>query len=688
MSSAYKNVNYPYITLTLFDKNNTSLTCSGNPARPDYFQSLKHTRYIDQANTATVSLSYAPKFGEDPCKLERAIVGCFGRCTFEYGMEGHRSRVYRGVIYDYDVSLNNGSLSYTLHIFSQAVTYNETYVQASVKQTYKGRYLRTLSSVVGPKVQIRRPHDSITEVTNTPFRTLEWMSHIVEYYLQGSYEFDIEGSSQGFKVPNTYIDIAGKSALEGLREVASMLVDDEEPYKHFYKIEVDDSGKWDDSSLPKIRLVRTNDITHVEKRLSFEWGSKDTNVLEFSPSYQGIFLLASHKGSVGGQDTENLVTHNYNYNYTCTKDGAITGLKIDRPEYNQVFNGEERWLPSDTNSVISATLKDVNWFEEHKGYPFNATLTVLGVDDVEKPLRLGFSVIEVLPYVNGSLYETFKGLYTVIGIEDSIDSKGFTTKYTLYKSIGVDAELEGKDGRIHYYVEDEKGNKYEIEDYILSAEGYKDKGVAPDIPASSGSSGSTGDGAGSYRDQVWNHLFSKLLTLDKTSNRTKAAKVTAAIMGNMAHESINFNPTTVEIGKSNLSDEEYTAYCNLFKGRSAFIDNEVGYGLCQWTTSSRKSALWNYAHSTDNGSIGDLATQVNFLVKELQGDYNKVYIEMTTTDDLKKMTTIFLDKFEHPEDWESKIDERSASAQAIYRYYFLNTPKYVYGGPQLANEYM
>lgn len=685
MSSAYKNVNYPYITLTLCDENNTSLTCSGNPARPDYFQSLKHTRYIDKANTATVSLSYAPKFGEDPCKLEKAIARCYGRCTFEYGMEGHRSRIYRGVIYDYDVSLNNGSLSYTLHIFSQAVTYNETYVQASVKQTLdsKGIFSRTLSSVVGPKVQIRRPHDSITEVANTPSMILDWMSYIVQYYLQGDYEFDIKGSSQGFKVPNTYIDIAGKSALEGLREVASMLVDDEEPYKHFYKIEVDDSGKWDDGSLPKIRLVRTNNITHVEKRLSFEWGSKDTDVLEFSPSYQGIFLLASHKGSVD-QDTKNLVTNNYNYNYTYTKDGAITGLKIDRPEYNQVFNGEKRWLPSDTNSVISATLKDVNWFEEHKGYPFNATLTVLGVDDVEKPLRLGFSVIEVLPYVNGRLYETFKGLYTVIGIEDYIDSKGFTTKYTLYKSIGVDAELEGKDGRIHYYVEDEKGNKYEIEDYILSAEGYKDKGVAPAIPASSGSSGSTGDSAGSYRDQVWSHLFSKLLKLDRTSNQTKAAKVTAAIMGNMAHESINFNPMTVEIGKSNLSDEEYTKYCNSPEGRSEFIDNKVGYGLCQWTISPRKSALWDIAHLTDNGSIGDLATQVNFLVIELQGDYNDVYIEMTNTDDLKKMTTIFLDKFEHPEDWESKIDERYASAQVIYKSYFLHTPM---SGPQLAKEY-
>ena len=680
MSSAYKNVNYPYITLTLYD--GTSLTCSGNPARPDYFQSLKHTRYIDKANTATVSLSYAPKFGEDPCKLEKAIVNCFGCCTFQYGMEGHRSKVYRGVIYDYDVSLNNGSLSYTLQIFSQAVTYNETYVQASVKQKVdnKGIFSRTLSSVVGPKVQIRRPHDSITEVKNTPSIILDWMSYIVQYYLQGSYEFDIKGSSKGFKVPNTYIDIAGKSALEGLREVASMLVDDEEPYKHFYKIEVDDSGSWDDG-LPKIRLVRTNDITHVEKRLSFEWGSKDTDVLEFSPSYKGIFLLASHKGSVDGQGTKNLFTNNYTY----TEDGALTGIKIDRPEYNQVFNGEERWLPSDTNSVISATLKDVNWFEEHKGYPFNATLTVLGVDDVEKPLRLGSSVIEVLPYVNGSLYETFKGLYTVIGIEDYIDSKGFTTKYTLYKSIGVDAELEGKDGRIHYYVEDEKGNKYEIEDYILSAEGYKDRGVAPTIPASSGS---TGDGAGSYRDQVWNHLFSKLLKLDRTSNQTKAAKVTAAIMGNMAHESINFNPMTVELGKSSLSDEEYTKYCNSPEGRSEFIDNKVGYGLCQWTISPRKSALWSIAHLTDNGSIGDLATQVNFLVIELQGDYNDVYIEMTNTDNLKDMTTIFLDKFEHPEDWESKIDERYASALAIYRYYFLNTPKYVYGGPQLANEYM
>lgn len=46
--------------------------------------------------------------------------------------------------------------------------------------------------------------------------------------------------------------------------------------------------------------------------------------------------------------------------------------------------------------------------------------------------------------------------------------------------------------------------------------------------------------------------------------------------------------------------------------------NGGGYGLCQWTYSSRKQALWEYK-SSKNTSIGNLDMQLEFLLRELKG---------------------------------------------------------------------
>ncbi|MDO4176636.1 MAG: phage tail tip lysozyme [Bacillota bacterium] len=72
-----------------------------------------------------------------------------------------------------------------------------------------------------------------------------------------------------------------------------------------------------------------------------------------------------------------------------------------------------------------------------------------------------------------------------------------------------------------------------------------------------------------------------------------------------------------------LSDSEYTSRVDSGK-YTKFTSDSAGYGLCQWTSSGRKSNLLSYAKS-QNKSIGDLTMQLEFFNKELQSSYQSVY---------------------------------------------------------------
>ena len=82
----------------------------------------------------------------------------------------------------------------------------------------------------------------------------------------------------------------------------------------------------------------------------------------------------------------------------------------------------------------------------------------------------------------------------------------------------------------------------------------------------------------------------------------------AGLMGNLRSES-NFNSKNLQNSyESSLgyTDETYTrAIDNKQYSREQFIHDSAGYGLAQWTYSSRKAELYDYAAAT-NRSIGDL----------------------------------------------------------------------------------
>lgn len=139
-------------------------------------------------------------------------------------------------------------------------------------------------------------------------------------------------------------------------------------------------------------------------------------------------------------------------------------------------------------------------------------------------------------------------------------------------------------------------------------------------------------------DKIWNYLKAKGLS----------DYAAAGLMGNLFAESalIPDNLENVAEQRLGFTDATYTAavdngsYIN-------FSTDSAGYGLAQWTYSSRKRKLLSYARSKEK-SIGDLETQLEFLIKELEEDFSSVLTALKAADSVRSASDVVLLKYERP----------------------------------------
>ena len=169
--------------------------------------------------------------------------------------------------------------------------------------------------------------------------------------------------------------------------------------------------------------------------------------------------------------------------------------------------------------------------------------------------------------------------------------------------------------------------------------------------------------------KIWNFLIDSGLT----------EQGAAGLMGNMENES-SFNSMCVEddwtLGNNRMTfDTEYTQKVDNgtiseseFTTTGGIKSNHKGYGLVQWTTEDRKKGLYDYVKSK-NQSIGDLQTQLEYLVIEMQASYSSVWSEITTSTSINDCSDIVLKKFEIPRDISGQMPKRREKAERIYAKY-------------------
>ena len=135
---------------------------------------------------------------------------------------------------------------------------------------------------------------------------------------------------------------------------------------------------------------------------------------------------------------------------------------------------------------------------------------------------------------------------------------------------------------------------------------------------------------------------------------------TAGLMGNLYAESA-LNPKNLQNNGNKalgMTDDEFTAAMDA-GAYSNFVNDGYGYGLAQWTYHSRKAALLAYAQERSL-SIGDLAMQLGFLCKELEG-YTSVLKTLKSAKSVQATSDVVLTKFERPADQETAVQEKKAA---------------------------
>lgn len=115
--------------------------------------------------------------------------------------------------------------------------------------------------------------------------------------------------------------------------------------------------------------------------------------------------------------------------------------------------------------------------------------------------------------------------------------------------------------------------------------------------------------------------------------------------------------------------EDYTAKADkyVFNGdasaKSSFINDEVGYGLAQWTYFSRKDELIEYAKKTSQ-SVGSLPMQLEFIWVEFEKGYKDDYLK---TDTIDSAINYLVDVFEQPSNPTKAKSERKDFANSKFQ---------------------
>lgn len=146
---------------------------------------------------------------------------------------------------------------------------------------------------------------------------------------------------------------------------------------------------------------------------------------------------------------------------------------------------------------------------------------------------------------------------------------------------------------------------------------------------------------------------------------------TAGLMGNLFAESALKPGNLQNTGNKALgmTDEQFVAAVDSGEySADKFIHDGYGMGLAQWTYYTRKQALLNFVKAAGK-SIGDLETQLAFLLQEIKG-YTSVWNTLTTATSVREASDVVLMKYERPANQSESVQvKRAGYGQQYYDKY-------------------
>lgn len=100
-----------------------------------------------------------------------------------------------------------------------------------------------------------------------------------------------------------------------------------------------------------------------------------------------------------------------------------------------------------------------------------------------------------------------------------------------------------------------------------------------------------------------------------------------------------------------------------------YISTQLGFGLAQWTFTSRKQNLYDYMYSNGN-TLNDINNQLDFLIEEMQASYPSVYSFLQSTTSVDDASDMVLEDYENPDDQSEAVHTlRQGYSQSVYDEY-------------------
>ena len=114
----------------------------------------------------------------------------------------------------------------------------------------------------------------------------------------------------------------------------------------------------------------------------------------------------------------------------------------------------------------------------------------------------------------------------------------------------------------------------------------------------------------------------------------------AAVMGNLMAESSMNQTCTTGLAKTGISSvANYIAFSDT--GKHDFANDGVAFGLVQWCYKTRKKGFLDYVRSKQK-SIGDIHTQLEYLVKEMSESYKPVWSAVCNATNIREASDIVM----------------------------------------------
>lgn len=342
--------------------------------------------------------------------FEQQILESTGHIKFRYGMNTYDtsewSNYYFGFIESYKCAFSNGVLKYTVAGISASVIANLDDIKD--KDYYKINKSDTADKVL----------DKMEKLVNED-------SSLKDYYV-----FDKEHSSKNFIVKEEQT-VGRDNPMTYLNYIAQhTILDKDDSETYFYRIVVDDelvNGKG------KISLKRFSK-NKIDKVYTFEWGTRDCDVISWTPSYDGsVSLIFSRDDSKDKSRVTEAVSK-----LLEDEEGNTTGGTVVTPDDDSEDTKSGNFDDENTNiysfkDSVSKNVTNLTQFLEASNYPYRASLTVLGLAGKKaENLSLISSNVEVIPMINGEKHHS-AGIYQVLEITDNVSNGGFTTTLSLQR---------------------------------------------------------------------------------------------------------------------------------------------------------------------------------------------------------------------------------------------------------------